>query len=296
MTMRDLPPLKAARAFEACYRLGSYTRAAAELNVQQPAISHQIRLLEQDLGVRLFVKEGAAMVPSGPAHDYYRVLSGSLRDIGRASARLRRRNEGDGITLATYPGIASYWALPRLAALKRRTPKTVFRVTTAELDAHIPLDEVDCAILFGIGDWPGFESRLVIPEAVVPVAAPKLAAALAGCTPTALLEAGPLIHLEDAEGRWFTWQDWQAKFAPEAGAPDRSVEVTNHGVAIHQALQGNGVALGWRGMVADLLESGVLQPLHNEDLTSKRGYHFLTAPTFHGSAACDLVMEALGLD
>jgi hypothetical protein len=116
-SMNDLPPLKALRAFEACYRLGSYTRAAARLNVQQPAISHQIRLLESDLGVKLFVKRGAAMHPTDRAHDYYRTISLAFGDIERASARLRRQGKNDEITLATYPGIASFWLLSRLTTL-----------------------------------------------------------------------------------------------------------------------------------------------------------------------------------
>lgn len=293
--MRDLPPLKAVRAFEACYRLGSYTRAAAELNVQQPAISHQIRLLECDLGVKLFVKQGAAMVPTGPAQDYYRTVAMALGDLGRASARLRRRRGDDGVTLATYPGIASFWALPRLAGLKKRAPHTIVRVTTAELDAHIRLEEADCAILFGSGDWPGFESRLVIGERILPVAAPKLAAAWRRASPCELVEKGPLIHLEDPERRWFTWHDWQARFAPDAGDMDRSIVVNDHGVAIHQALQGNGIALGWSGMISDLLESAVLVPTHELPLESSRGYYFLAAPDFRNTVDCAAVLEALGV-
>ena len=293
--MRDLPPLKAVRAFEACYRLGSYTRAAAELNVQQPAISHQIRRLETDLGVALFMKRGSAMEPTGQGHDYYRTVSMALGDIGRASARLRRRRQDDSITLATYPGIASFWVLPRLARLKKRSPHTVVRVTTAELDAHIPLDEVDCAILFGDGNWPGFESRLVIREKILPVAAPTLAADLEDASPVELLESGPLIHLEDPEHRWFTWQDWQVRFAPETAELDRSIVVTNHGVAIHQALQGNGIALGWTGMISDLLESAVLKPTHDVPLESSRGYYLLTSPDFQGTQPCAEISRALGL-
>jgi LysR family glycine cleavage system transcriptional activator len=294
--MSHLPPLRAIRAFEACYRLGSYTRAAKELNVQQPAVSHQIRSLEKDLGVKLFVKRGTAMEPTGQAHDYYRTVSMALGDIERASVRMRRRRQDNSVTLATYPGIASFWALPRLAKLKKRSPQTIVRVTTAELDAHIPLDDVDCAILFGKGDWPRFDSRLVIRESILPVAAPKIAADLAGVSVAELLKNGPLIHLEDPEHRWFTWQDWKEKFAPDAGELDQSIVVTNHGVAIHQALQGNGIALGWTGLISDLLESGVLVAMHDTPLTSSRGYHFLTSPDFQNTATCAAVSQALGLD
>ncbi len=293
--MRDLPPLKAVRAFEACYRLGSYTRAAASLNVRQPAISHQIRLLEDDLGTRLFAKRGTSMVPTEDGHDFYRLVSVALRDIERASTRLRQRRRDGEVVLATYPGIASFWALPRLAALREQSPQTIVRVTTAELDAHIPLDDVDCAILFGAGDWPELESRLLISERVLPVAAPKLAMEMAGASPRQLLENGPLIHLEDPERRWRTWEDWRVSFAPDAGELDRSVVVTNHGVAIHQALQGNGVSLGWVDMIGDLLGTEALKPTHDGALVSSRGYYFLTAPDFRNTKACAFMSEALGL-
>ena len=286
-----LPPLKAVRAFEACFRLGSYTRAAAELNVQQPAISHQIRSLETDLGLTLFVKRGAAMVPTGPAQDLYRTVAVALDDISQTCQRLRQRRRDEGVTLATYPGIASFWLLPRLAKLGA----SAVRVTTADLDADIPLGEVDCAILFGDGTWPGFDSRLVMPERILPVAAPKLAAELRGAPVRELLERGPLIHLEDPEERWFTWRDWRASFAPDAGALDRSLVVTNHGVAIHQALLGSGVALGWAGMIADLLDSAVLVPLSDRTLESARGYYLLIAPEFRGTEACAEVCRALGV-
>jgi DNA-binding transcriptional LysR family regulator len=118
---------------------------------------------------------------------------------------------------------------------------------------------------------------------------------LAGVSPRELLENGPLIHLEDPERRWRTWEDWQATFAPEAGPLDRSIVVTNHGVAIHQALQGIGVALGWTGMISDLLESEALKPTHEAPLVSSRGYYFLSSPDFRNTQACAMISRALGV-
>ena len=293
--MHHLPPLKAVRAFEACYRLGSYTRAAALLNVQQPAVSHQIRLLEEDLGLPLFSKKGTGVAPTEAAHDYYRTISAALGDIERASQRLRRQGRGEGVTLATYPGLASYWVLPRLASLRKRAPDVVVRLTTAEMDADIPLGDVDCAILFGEGQWPGFHSRPLISEKVVPVANPRLLEEIGGRSPVELLERGPLIHLEDPENRWFNWADWKAAFAPEARLIDRGISVTNHGIAIHQALLGNGIALAWVDVVADLLNSGVLAALHEVPLESARGYHLLLSPEFEASDACQKILQAFAV-
>lgn len=281
--MRDLPPLRAVRAFEACYRLRSFTRAAAALNVKQPAISHQIRQLERDLGRKLFVKKGAAILPTEPAHAYYERVAAALSEIAAASRGLRL-TPSRPVTLATYPGIASFWALPRLASAREDLGAFPVRVTTADRDADIPLTEVDAAILFGDGAWPGYDSLPLIDEAVIPVANPALAAAWAAATPAQLLTEAPLILLEDPERRWHDWEDWRRHFAPEVAGPVEGTRVTDHGIAIHQALQGFGITLGWRGIVADLLASGTLVALPYDDLTSPRGYHLVMPPPFRRSA------------
>lgn len=293
--MRDLPPLKAVRAFEACYRLGSFTRAARELNVKQPAVSHQIRALEADLGTRLFRKQASGVVPTEAANELYPTVSAALGELARAGARLRDRREDRPITLATYPGIASYWVLPRLARLRAASPEQGVRLVTAELDSEIPLDEVDCAILFGDGAWPGVSAELLFRETVVPVCAPALGARLGAVTPEALLRDGPLIHLEDPEKRWFTWDDWRDRFAPGAERIDRGALLTNHGIAIHQAIQGLGVALGWTGMIADLLTSGVLVTLLDRPLTSDRGYYLVSRGGFRSSPRYARIAEAFSL-
>ncbi|MBL8708725.1 MAG: LysR family transcriptional regulator [Rhodospirillaceae bacterium] len=286
--MQHLPSLRAVRAFEACYRLGSFTRAARELHVGQPAISHQIRLLEADLGQALFEKRGPLTRPTAIADEYYRSVALALSGLDAASRRIRQRGAGELLTIATYPGIATFWALPRLSARSRdgheKAARAAWRVVTAERDADIDLEAVDAAILFGEGNWPGYEHRLLLPECVVPVAAPGLARELAGLSPAQLLRSGPLIHLDDPERRWFTWQDWQARFAPEAAEVDRSLVVTNHGIAIYQALQGLGVALGWQGVIDDLLRAGLLVALGAQPLVSSRGYHLVARPGWFETA------------
>src|SRR5262245_13116923 len=120
--MHDLPPLKSLRAFEACIRLGSFTRAAKELNVGQPAISHQIQALEQDLGTRLFERRGAQTVPTAEALNYHRSISSALSEMARATVTIRRNSRQPGLTLATYPGIAMFWLMPKLSGLREAEP------------------------------------------------------------------------------------------------------------------------------------------------------------------------------
>jgi DNA-binding transcriptional LysR family regulator len=294
--MYDLPPLKSLRVFEACIRLGNFTKAARELNVGQPAISHQIQALERDLGITLFERRGAQTVPTAEALLYYRSIAGGLGDMARASAALRRSKRPPGLTLATYPGIAMFWVMPRLSAVKQINPGLSIRVTTSERDQDIPLEDVSCAILFGDGNWPGYESRRLIRERVVPIAAPAVAVRLVGCSRCEILENGPLIHLEDPDQRWFSWADWRDERAPEAQKIDAGITVTNHGISIHQALMGHGITLGWSGVIDEMLENNLLVALDAEPLVSDRGYYLVTTSEFLNSTVGKLLLPALCRD
>lgn len=291
--MHDLPPLKSLRVFEACIRLGNFTRAAKELNVGQPAISHQISALERDLGVNLFERRGALTIPTADALVYYRSIARGLADMAKASTELRKSKRPPGLALATYPGIAMFWLLPRISKVRQGHPDLPIRVTTAERDQDMPLEDVDCAILFGDGNWPGQESRLLMREIVVPVAAPAVAARLDGRSRDAILKGGPLIHLEDQDQRWFTWRDWRDQRSSETRTIDAGIAVTNHGIAIHQTLMGHGIALGWRGVTDELIHSNLLVALDPEPLSSHRGYYLVASAEFLDSRVGRLVLEVL---
>jgi LysR family glycine cleavage system transcriptional activator len=272
--MADLPPLRAVRAFEVCYRLRSFTRAAARLNVGQPAISHQIRQLERDLGCRLFLKRGATMQATAEADAFYEAIAPALNAIAAASVRLRGCGPDSRFTLATYPGLVAYWVLPRLNQLRQTGKPQDVRVITAERDEDLELSQVDCCITFGATGRQGWDSLLLFQEEVLPMTAPSLARQLAGWDSQKLLRDGPLIHLDDPQHRWFDWQDWRDHFAPDVTQLARVLSVTNHGVAIHQALRGVGVTLICRDLVADLLAAGALVSVQPTPLCSSRGYWF----------------------
>ena len=292
--LHDLPPLKSLIAFEACLRLGSFSKAAQALNVGQPAISHQIHALEGDLGTRLFERNGARTIPTPEAQVYYRSIAHALGEMAQASAALRRASRLPGLTIATYPGIATFWLMPRLSEVKQNDPDLAIRVITAEREQDMPLDEVDCTILFGDGDWPGYESHLLMQEMVLPVAAPALAKSLARKSRDAILRDGPLIHLEDRDRRWFTWADWRDARSPGTAKIDPGLTVTDHGIAIHQALMGHGIALGWQGVIDELLQNELLVALDADLLSSDRGYYLVGTSAFFDTRIGRLVRQVLG--
>ncbi|MTI09370.1 LysR substrate-binding domain-containing protein [Curvivirga aplysinae] len=292
--MKQLPPLRAIRAFEACYRLRSFTRAANSLNVQQPAVSHQIRNLEDDLQTKLFTKHGAAIVPTDEADSYYEAIAAALNDIATASERLRSNNRNDSeISLATYPGIAAYWLLPKTQLLREKYPDLIMRVTTMEKNSDILLENVDCAIVFGDGNWKGFQAVKLIDEAVIPVAAPKVAEQYQHLSGKDLLEKGPIIYLEDEEERWLGWKEWAGKLAPEYGKINKLTSTSNYGLAINQALLGHGIALGWTGVVKDFVETGALVPLNFPIMHTNNGYYLVAKEDFFNTEMSENLLNLL---
>lgn len=278
--MRDLPPLKALRAFEACYRYNSFTKAAVSLNVGQPAISHQIKALEADLGKRLFQKNGAVIEPTAEARVYYNSISPALESIAAASRNLRSQGEYQGVQIGTYPGLATYWLGPRLSELSRQHPRAAVRLITAEQDRDLALDGLDCAILFGDGTWEGCESIPLIPEEVVAVCSPSQYDHWKDMDAETLIASAPLIDLIDQGHRWVDWSAWMEfqgvghlAFAP-------IMSVYNHAISLHQAMTGHGICLAWRGVVADMIDQGLLKSLNLPLMTTSRGYHLVARMGF----------------
>jgi len=156
-------------------------------------------------------------------------------------------------------------------------------VTSVENDDQVNFEQADCALLFGSGPWRDKEAVPLLMEEVVPMAAPALADRCAGLSPDMLLAGGPLIHLVDAEDRWFDWRDWKEMYAPNGPEMDRSVSVSNYGLAIHQAVRGDGVVLAWSGLMAELRESGALVIVQDRPLVSDRAYWLVAKPGFLAS-------------
>lgn len=290
--MRDLPPLKSLRAFEACFHYNSFTKAAHSLNVGQPAISHQIRVLEADLGKRLFKKYGPQIEPTAEAKAYYANIQPALKAIAAASRELRSNGLPTGFHIGSYPGLATHWLAPRLAQLSQDHPNIDVRLITAESDRDLPLDSLDCAILFGDGTWAGFESIRLIDEEVIPVCSKVLFDKWHTATPRELIEKAPLIELADQENRWFNWHDWKAHKGIES-PHNCALTVFNHALALHQCVMGQGVTLAWRAVVTDMLRAGTLYELPMAALSSDRGYYLVAKSDFLSEKFGQILVEFL---
>ncbi|MEX0301101.1 MAG: LysR substrate-binding domain-containing protein [Leisingera sp.] len=288
-----LPPLKALRAFEEAFVLRSYTAAAKALNVQQPAISYQIKQLEDDLGTPLFTKERGRLAPTAAACELFDTLSQSFDAVRRTANRLRHAAAAPSLTIATYPGIGAYWLSSRLPALSAALSAAP-RVVTLVKDADLLREEADCRIIFGKGNWPGQDARLLFREQVCAVAAPAQAARIRDAEPGTFPAGLPVIEQEDPENRWIGWDEWLRQTGSGLALPPERTLVNDHGFALHMALSGAGVALAWLGVAEDLLAGGSLVRLSGETAASDAGYWLIARPGFFETPAGQAVLSVLG--
>src|SRR5260370_15943370 len=158
MTAR-LPSLNGLRAFEAAARHLSFTQAASELNVTQTAISHQIKRLEEELGVRLFVRQNRALTLTPEAKDYLPGIRAAFNDMRLATDRLLRKDDGHVLTVSTLASLAAKWLLPRLSAVQETHHGIDLRITTSHGLFDFPRDNVDAAVRYGPCQWPGVRAE-----------------------------------------------------------------------------------------------------------------------------------------
>src|SRR5436305_8824930 len=173
MTAR-LPSLNGLRAFEAAARHLSFTNAASELNVTQTAISHQIKRLEEELGVRLFLRQNRALTLTPAAKEYLPGIRAAFNDLRLATDRLKRRDNDHVLTVSTLASLAAKWLLPRLSAFQEAHPGIDVHLTTSMNLVDFRNGDVDAAIRYGRGQWPGVRADWLMADQMFPVCSPAL--------------------------------------------------------------------------------------------------------------------------
>lgn len=273
-----LPPLQALAFFEAAARHLNFTAAAHELGATQPAVSHRVREVEDHLGVALFrrLHRGVALTDEGAR--LFEAVGESLRAIRAAAAEIRARRARNVLSLVTDFGFAAHWIMPRLPRLREALPELELRITTTQYAFDLLREPADFAIEFGSGQWDGCEAELLFPEIAVPVCSPGFLAAHGPIREASDLAALPLLHLEAVEpARWVSWDDWFAAQGVGRAGTGRNIHFNDYSFIIQAAMAGQGVALGWRPLVDELLDNGLLATALDLPIRTSRGY-FLVSP------------------
>lgn len=271
----DLPSLNGLRAFEAAARLLSFTRAADELHVTQTAVSHQIGRLEAQLGTRLFTRRNRAIALTPAGQAYYPPVQAAFADLRRATERLRRAGDDGAITVSTTASFATKWLVARVAAYQEAHPGLQVRITTSTELVDFRREDVDMAVRYGRGAWPGLRADWLMAEAIFPVCAPALRDAAPPLATPADLAAHTLLHSTLAREDWQLWLT--AAGLPASLATRRGLTFDHSFMAIQAAIEGLGVALGRSHLVEADIAAGRLVAPFDVVLPSDAGY-YVVAP------------------
>lgn len=281
---KRLPSPNALLTFEAAARHLSFTRASGELFVSQAAVSRQIRRLEDRLGTTLFRRRHRALELTEAGSRLHRAVTLGLGHIADAMDGIveTRRSQ---IQVATTVAFATYWFAPRLSRFRERYPGADVRVLASDRDQDQLTDDIDLALICGRRDVPGWQMTPMFSEVVFPI-----------CSP-AYLERHPitgpedlrnhvLLHLdrqhwEDVGWSPIDWTLWLEKFGVSYEPPHPIVTFNNYPMLVDAALNGEGVALGWRHLSERHLAKGWLVRPIGEEWDFERSYHL----AFHQQAA-----------
>lgn len=269
---RKLPPLNSLRAFESAARLVSFTKAAEELSVTQSAVSHQVKALEDWAGIPLFRRDGRQMALTEAAAKYLPAVTIALDQIALASRKLQAVDPGQGwLTVAMMPSFAGKWLVPRLADFRTRHPGVDVWIATFEAQTGALAPDVDVAIRYGKGDWPGLASMKVLTEELFPVCAPRIAQDLKAPED---LARQTLLHDEMRED----WGMWLAKAGVATVDAQRGPGFDDSGLLIQAAIEGLGVALGRSVLVRGDLDAGRLVRPFATALPAESAFYFVYPP------------------
>ena len=288
--MRRLPSLVALRSFEAAARRESFKQAAAELGVTPTAVSHQIRRLEAELGMRLFTRRTREVALTGAGLALYLDLRRAFDAMAEAIERARQPAERRQVaTLSATVAFTARLLAPRADAFRARNPGWDLRLHASDRFADLRAGEADAAIRYGSGQYPGLVATPLFADRFAPVCSPHIGVRRAKHLPAATLihcEWGPLAKSPCAP----SWRRWAKERGAKNLDPDGGVIFDDEATAIRAAIAGQGVALASLPLVTAELASGALVQPFGPTLDGPR-YDFVHAPGLADEPAVAVLKE-----
>ena len=266
---RYLPSMASLLALEAIDRLGTASAAAVELNLTQGAVSRQLKVLEDQLGLSLLIRDKQRLRLTPAATHYVRDIRKSLQTLSAASLTLRANPTGGALNLAILPAFGMHWLAPRLARFAAQHPEVTVNLSTRLKPFDFAANPFDAAIHYGRQDWPGVNYLALMDEDLLAVAAP-------GLLTTPLTDANdvlvqPLLQLESRTGDWGRWLTHHGApgLRPPAMMFDQFATMTQ-GV-----IHGLGVALLPVFLIQRDLDEGRLIPAFGGPIKSLGSYYLV---------------------
>ena len=253
---RRLPTLNALKAFEAAARHESFTRAAEELFVTQGAVSHQVKALEAELGLKLFSRQRQRLVITEAGRAYLLVVRDAFDRISDGTERLLQRQRGGSLAVSTSPNFAAKWLVHRLGRFADAHPDIDLTVNASRQHIDFAREDIDVAVRHGDKGTSGLHVTRLCAEEIFPVCSPSTLAKNALKTP-ADLGRHTLLHVTDRRG----WSEWLEFAGVKAVDPSRGPVLNEASMAIDAAVDGQGVVLARTALAAwDLIGARLVRP------------------------------------
>ncbi|MBI5279695.1 MAG: LysR family transcriptional regulator [Burkholderiales bacterium] len=276
MRRQKLTHLHAWQAFEAAARHSSFVRAAEELGVTAAAVSQHVKTVEEAMGVQLFARSTHGVTLTAQGSQVFPGVRDGFARLADAIERLEAREFDNVVRISAPPSFASRWLLPRIHRFVRQQPTLVPSIDASALLTDFVSDNIDVAVRYGGGQYPGLRSTLLVEEHVFPVCSPRLLKNPDEPLPLQAIAKMPLVHdtLAGTQGLP-TWADFLRRHGVQHPQADGGGLEFSPALAIEAAVEGHGVALGRRVIVADDLAIGRLaRPFREWDAVGS-GYYLV---------------------
>jgi len=257
----DLPSMQGLATFAIVARHASFSSAAEELEVGQPAISHAIRQLERWFGCALFERDHRGIRLTDAGRILADGVGAGLTRIHQAVRDVQHMQDGatEVVTISVSTATAASWLMPRLAAFKADHPEIDVRCVTTDSDRNFDTGSVDLFVPVGRARWPGCQRWALMAETVYPVCSAGYADSIAP-RPWSMevLLGAELLTLQERHRTRMRWSEWFRAVGTTAPDGAGSGITNDYTVMLHAAMEGHGVGLGWHHLVVDLLDRGLL--------------------------------------
>ncbi|AWK40600.1 transcriptional regulator GcvA [Photorhabdus laumondii subsp. laumondii] len=269
---KRLPPLNALRVFDAAARHLSFTKAAEELFVTQAAVSHQMKSLEDFLGLKLFRRRNRSLLLTEEGQSYYLDIKEIFTAINEATRKLQARSAKGALTVSLSPSFAIQWLVPRLSSFNLAYPGIDVRIQAVDREEDKLADDVDVAIFYGRGNWPGLRTDRLYAEYLLPVCSPSLLTGENSLKTPADLARHTLLH--DSSRR--DWQAYVRQLDMQQQINVQQGPIFSHSAMVIQAaVHGQGIALANNVMARTEIDAGRLVCPFNDVLVSKNAFYLV---------------------
>lgn len=269
--MRKLPPLNALKSFEAAARHLSFTKAAEELYVTQAAVSHQVKALEDYLAMPLFLRRNRSLLLTEAGQNYYLDIKSILEQLTQATNKLMLSTERGTLAVSVPPSFAILWMVPRLSEFHENHPDIDVRIKAVDEVTGSLTDNVDIAIYYGRGQWPGLRSYKLHNEYLIPVCSPRLLDGPKPLTQPSDLAQHTLLHEETRNA----WHDWFRMVGVDWPNRVTGPVFSHSSLSLKAAVHGQGIALANSVLAKPELDSGHLVRLFDQVLPTSEAFYLV---------------------